>query len=90
LELTKECPFKKGDPKTTQSGVEKWYKEALLPIGDALHHRTGEKVTAMTALNSYVDVFLQLEFFKNLGLRNPSFLEKKTKHGSVDVSKRSK
>lgn len=77
IDIISNAPFKKNDPKTTQSAVEKWYKEAMKPIGEALHHRTGEKVTGMTAVGAYIDVTPQRDFFKDLGLREPNFLAKK-------------
>lgn len=77
IDIVKGSPFRKGQPDTTQSAVEKWYKLAMIPLGEALHHRTGEKVTSSTALNSYVDVGFQRDFFKDLGLREPNFLAKK-------------
>lgn len=77
LDIVKTSPFKKGDPKTSQSAVEKWYKEAMVPIGKALHHRTGEKVTGMTAIGAYISLEPQRDFFKRLGLREPTFLARK-------------
>ena len=76
-EIIAKAPFKKGDPKTTQAAVEKWYRAAMIPIGKALHHRTGEKVTGMTAVGAYIDLTPQRDFFKDLGLREPTFLAKK-------------
>jgi hypothetical protein len=49
----------------------------MIPIGKALHHRTGEKVTGMTAVGAYIDLTPQRDFFKDLGLREPTFLAKK-------------
>ncbi len=68
--ILKKSPFKaKDEPK--QAAVEKWLKEELKKVGEVLHHRTGTKVTGSTALKSYIDPEIVVEFFTNLGLRVP-------------------
>ena len=76
-EIVEAAPFKKGSPKTTQAAVEKWYRQAMIPIGKALHHRTGERVTGMTAVGAYISLNPQRDFFTDLGLREPKFLARK-------------
>ncbi len=76
-DIVKDAPFKKGQAGMTQSAVEKWYRNAMIPIGEALHHRNGEKVTGMTAVGAYISLEPQRDFFKDLGLREPNFLAKK-------------
>jgi ribosomal protein L16/L10AE len=63
-----------------QSEAEKIYKKAMEKVGELLNHKTGigttEKVTGTTAIQSYIDPQLQIQFFEDLGLRTPTFLEK--------------
>ncbi len=72
-EILKGSPLKKGT--VTQSAAEKWYKEALIKVGEALSHTTGSKPTSITAIKSYISPTLQIEFFKKLGLRTPAWLQ---------------
>jgi DNA topoisomerase IB len=72
-----ESPLKKG--KVSQSEAERWYKQALLKVGQELVHTTGHKVTSMTAIKSYIDPGIQQEFFAKLGLRTPKWLQIKAK-----------
>jgi DNA topoisomerase IB len=64
----------------SQSEAEKIYKKAMEKVGELLNHKTGigttEKVTGTTAIQSYIDPQLQIQFFEDLGLRTPTFLEK--------------
>lgn len=76
-EIIPTCPFKKGAKETTASAVWKWYTSALMPIGIALHHKTGDKDTAVTAIGAYVSLEAQRKFFKDLGLHEPTQLAKK-------------
>lgn len=76
--ILEKSPFKAGE--CTLAEVLPWYKKAFQQIGEQLNHRTGvgsnEKVTAATAISSYVSLDLQKAFFKSLGLREPDFLKK--------------
>lgn len=72
-QLLAEVPFKKG--KVSQTEVENWYKEEMKKVGNALSHQSGDKETGMTAIKSYIDIGMQKEFFRKLGLRTPKFLE---------------
>lgn len=72
-EVMKTSPLKKGA--VTQSAAEKWYKEALIKVGEALSHTTGNKATSITAIKSYISPAIQVEFFKKLGLRTPAWLQ---------------
>lgn len=72
-DILKSSPLKKGA--VTQSAAEKWYKEALVKVGEALSHTTGNKATSITAIKSYISPSLQIEFFKKLGLRTPAWLQ---------------
>lgn len=80
-EIISQAPFSPRDKGFTQASVEKWLKEALIPVGAMLHHRTGsgdkEKVTAMTAIKSYIAPELLHEFFGKLKLRVPDWIPKK-------------
>lgn len=75
-DVLKDCPLKKG---VSQTEAEKWFKEAMKKVGEQLGHHSGEKVTATTALKNYVDPSLQKDFFKKLGLREPSWLAQKSR-----------
>lgn len=72
-EVLAESPLKKG--KVSQAAAEKWFKEALIKVGEALGHTTGAKPTAITAIKSYIDPNLQVDFFNKLGLRTPKWLQ---------------
>jgi hypothetical protein len=80
LEILKTSHFKRGDSATTQAGVEAWLKQAFLPIGVMLHHRSGsgekQKDTSGTAIASYVDPTVMKDFFTDLGLRVPKWVPK--------------
>lgn len=70
-DILKKSPLKKG---VSQSEAERWYKEAMKEVGVALVHNVGGKITSTTAIKSYIDVELQKQFFKNLGLRIPTWI----------------
>ena len=71
--ILKMCPFKKSEsPK--QSAVDKWVLEEFKRIGTVLHHNSGANVTGKTALKSYIDPLLMVEFYEGLGLRIPNFV----------------
>lgn len=72
-----QCPYKKGQ--ATQAQVEKWVKDALKKVGNALHHRNGTNVTAMTAITSYIDPGLLVDFFEGQGLRVPKWVPVKAR-----------
>jgi len=71
-DILSKHPFKSGV--TSQAQVEKWYKDEMKKVGQALQHQTGGNVTSTTAIKSYIDAELQKEFFLSLGLRVPSFV----------------
>ncbi len=73
-EILKDSPLKKG---VKQSAAEKWYKDALIKVGEALSHTTGNKATSVTAIKSYISPKLTEDFFKALGLRVPAMLNTK-------------
>lgn len=64
--------FKKGSVK--QADVDRWVKQEFTKIGEVLHHRTGEKVTGMTSIKSYVDPYVLEDFYTKLGLHIPKFV----------------
>lgn len=71
-DILKRSPLKKG---VSQSAAEKWYKDAMKKVGEELVHSIGGKVTGTTAIQSYIDIGLQQQFFKDLGLRVPAWLK---------------
>jgi len=75
LAILAKAPFKKNSF-LKQSAVERWFKEEALKIGEALHHRNGEKVTSATAIRSYIDPAPIADYFESLGLRRPKWLPK--------------
>lgn len=80
MSILAKAPFNVRDKGYTQSSVEKWLKEAMIPVGAMLHHRTGsgdkEKVTPMTAINAYISPDLLRQFFGKLKLRVPDWVPK--------------
>lgn len=77
LKILEDCPLEEG---ATQAETEKWYREAMIPVGEALSHTRGvgttEKATSATAIANYIAPELQTQFFLSRGLRIPSFLKK--------------
>ena len=74
--ILSKAPFKASDyPR--QAEVEKWFKDAALKVGEALHHRSGNKVTSSTAIKSYIDPQVIEDYFVGLGLRRPKWLPTK-------------
>ncbi len=71
-EILSQSPLKKG--KVSQAAAEKWFKEALVKVGETLGHTTGAKPTSITAIKNYIDPSFQIEFFTKLGLRTPKWL----------------
>jgi DNA topoisomerase IB len=68
-----KAPFKAADmPK--QAAVDKWVKEELTKVGTVLHHRSGTKITAMTAIKSYIDPSVITSFYEKLKLRTPRWV----------------
>jgi hypothetical protein len=64
----------KTDGSAKQSVVDKWLKDELIKVGSMLHHKTGTKVTGMTAVKSYIDPDVLAEFYDKLGLRKPRWV----------------
>ena len=74
-EQISKCPLKKGT--ATQAQAEKWYKEAMKAVGEALHHQNAGKVVGTTAITSYISPKVSQDFFKSLGLRVPAWVPAK-------------
>jgi DNA topoisomerase IB len=79
LQILANSPFtnkgKNGEP-IKESEVNRWFKKEMEKIGEALHHRNGEKVTGMTAVKSYIDPTVISNFYESLNLRVPNFVPK--------------
>ena len=79
--MEEELAKLKGKTVTDKQGRDLFMKIAL-EIGAILGHirttagGTKTKVTGTTALQSYIDPGIQLQFFSSLGLRPPKYLEK--------------
>lgn len=81
-QLTKEYFARLGDKKITMAAALELIKKAATVVGKKLGHvtrdaRTGTmKVAPGTSLKNYIDLDLQVGFFKHFGLPIPSYLEK--------------
>jgi len=70
-DVLKACPFKKGG-QWTDKQVHQWVEGEILKVGIALGHMSGEKYTANTAIQNYVDPGILKAFYDKLGIRpNP-------------------
>lgn len=79
MAILQNNPFKKmmkAGKAIKEVDVNKWFKSELTKVGEVLHHRTGEKVTAMTAVKSYISPEVLINFYEELGLRVPKFIPK--------------
>jgi hypothetical protein len=71
--ILSKSPFKASAvPK--QAEVDRWVKKELEKVGEVLHHRTGTKVTGMTAVKSYISPEVLVEFYNKLNLRVPNWV----------------
>jgi hypothetical protein len=61
-------PFGKGT-KVTDAAANKWILEALKKVGTELGHMNGDKVTATTAIQNYIDPSILKDWFESLGVR---------------------
>jgi integrase len=86
--LTKEIlakhPFGKGR-NATDAAVNKWVLEALKKVGEKLGHMNGDKVTATTAIQNYIDPGLLKEFFRELGVRPNNAIQTAIDKASKDT-----
>jgi hypothetical protein len=84
--ILKMSPFKKGSD-VKQAAVDKWIKEEMKKVGEILHHHTGTAITGMTAIKSYIDPGVLIEFYTDLGLRVPTWVPTtKAGKGAVEES----
>ncbi len=70
IQMFKSSKLKRGE--TTQKEAEKWLAEQAQKIGDKLGHTTKN---GSMALGSYIDPTLSKNFFDDLGLRYPNWLQ---------------
>lgn len=67
-EVLAKHPFGTGR-NAKESEVNKWVLDALKKVGEKLGHISGEKVTATTAIQNYIDPNVLKEWFDSLGVR---------------------
>lgn len=72
--LTKS-KFKRGG-KWKEREVNKWVEEQILKVGKELGHMSGEKYTASTAIQSYIEPKILDDFYTDLGIRPPAKIQK--------------
>lgn len=79
-------PFGKGT-RAKESEVNKWLIEKLKAVGAKLGHMNGDKVTATTAIQNYIDPNVLKGWFDSLGVRPNSTIQaaidKATKAGDA-------
>lgn len=67
-EVLSKHPFGTGR-NAKESEVNKWVLDALKKVGEKLGHISGEKVTATTAIQNYIDPSVLKDWFEALGVR---------------------
>jgi hypothetical protein len=60
----------------SEAEINKWFIEAMKKVGEELGHVNGEKVTATTAIQNYIDPNLIKEWFEKVGARPNSTIQK--------------
>lgn len=60
----------------SESDVNKWFIEAMKKVGAELGHISGDKVTATTAIQNYIDPQLIKDWFEKVGVRPNSVIQK--------------
>ena len=68
-------PFGKGT-RVKEAEANKWLVEKLKLVGQEVGHMTGDKVTASTAISSYIDPNLLKNWFDSLGIRPSATIQK--------------
>lgn len=68
-------PYNKKNIKDERE-VHRWLESGILAIGAELGHVSGDKVTANTAIQNYVDPVVLQEFYNNLGIRPSAKVQK--------------
>ena len=67
-------PFGKGKA-AKESEVNKWILEKLKSVGEKLGHMNGDKVTATTAIQNYIDPNILKDWFAAIGVRPNSAIQ---------------
>lgn len=74
-DLLKKHPFKKGTDYSDRD-VSQWVEGRILEVGKELGHMSGEKYTANTAIQNYIEPEMLSEFFEKLGVRPSAKIQK--------------
>jgi hypothetical protein len=59
----------------SEAEVNKWFIEAMKKVGSELGHVSGDKVTATTAIQNYIDPQLIKDWFDKVGVRPGSVIQ---------------
>lgn len=74
-EMFKKSPFKKNG-NWDDTDVHKWVESEILKIGIELGHMNGEKPTANTAIQNYINPEILADFYNKLGIRPSAKIQK--------------
>lgn len=74
-EVLKKSPFKKGGV-FDERDVHKWVEAEILKVGIELGHMSGDKPTANTAIQNYIEPAILADFYAKLGIRPNSKIQK--------------
>lgn len=74
-EVFKKSPFKKNG-NWDDTDVHKWIESEVLKIGVELGHMNGDKPTANTAIQNYINPEILADFYSKLGIRPSSKIQK--------------
>lgn len=61
---------------SSEADINKWFIEAMKKVGSELGHISGDKVTATTAIQNYIDPQLIKDWFDKVGVRPNSVIQK--------------
>jgi hypothetical protein len=70
-----DCPFL-GRTDNSRTAVNKWFKENMKQVGEALGHLTKGTTTGTTAIYSYIDPRISKKFFEDCNVQVPKEVEK--------------
>lgn len=74
-EVLKKSPFKKNGNFEDRE-VHKWVESEILKVGIELGHMSGDKPTANTAIQNYIEPSLLDDFYTKLGIRPSAKIQK--------------
>lgn len=77
--ILEKCPFL-GKTDNSRTEVNKWFKENMKHVGEALGHFNKGETTGTTAIYSYIDPRISKKFFEDCNVQVPKEVEKLLKN----------